>query len=221
MKRIITLAMALTIVFLSSAQEKRTYTTTGGDGGILSFSQIKRNGNSLNSAGRFTLFFNIGTNLHHDFSKHAGIFTGLTLKNIGIIHDDVADQRFKRRVYAAGVPIGLKFGNMEKENFGFIGFQADLALNYKEKLFINGDKKDKFNEWFSNRTNIFMPAVFAGFHTKNDFSLKLQYYFSDFLNTDFTQNNLKPFQGMESKMFFLTLGYDFDLKQIKKKKRNK
>ncbi len=219
MKRIFTLAVAVSLLSAVTAQEKKVYSTSGAEGAILSFSQVERNGNTLNSAGRFTAFFHAGTNLHYDFSEHAGLFTGINMKNIGIIHDDGINIRYKRRVYTVGVPVALKFGNLAQRNFGYIGAEANLAINYKEKQFISGDRAGKFNEWFSNRTPLFMPAVFAGVHTKNGVGLKFQYFLNNFLNPDFSANNVKPYAGMDAKVFYVTLGYDFDIIKDFKRKR--
>ncbi|TWV99091.1 outer membrane beta-barrel protein [Chitinophaga pinensis] len=122
---------------------KRSYTTWGGDGPLLSFGRdIRESGNHVRSVPRFTFFFNIGHNYNYDFGRNVGFFTGLNLKNIGLITKDDKDSvKLKRRVYTLGVPLGIKIGDLKKGFFFFAGGAYDLAFNYKEKKFINGDKK--------------------------------------------------------------------------------
>lgn len=204
----------------SETREKssKIYYTQGGNGALLSLSRVSRNGNEVNSIPRFTLFFNIGTNANLDLGNNIGIFGGLNLTNIGMITEEeivgtVKTDKFKtkQRVYAIGIPVGIKIGDLRKF-YVYGGAEAGFAVNYKQKDFINGEKVDKFNEWFSNRTNAFMPAVFVGFQSKSGFGLKVQYYLNDFLNQGYSEGGVTPYAGTESRIFFLTLGYNFNRK---------
>lgn len=206
-------------VFSVTAQEqtekKRVwYTTNGGDAALVSFSNVSRNGTQLNNVPRLTFFLNSGTNLNRDFGDHVGFFTGYNGKNLGVIYDENDSVRYKRRVLLLGIPVGFKVGNLKKGNFFYFGGQADFALNYKEKKFIDGDKVEKNHEWFSKRTPIFMPSVFAGFRTSSKVGLKVQYFPNNFFNPDFEKNGSKPFAGMSSTVFFLTLSYDFSIREF-------
>ncbi|MBP1651391.1 MAG: outer rane beta-barrel protein [Bacteroidetes bacterium] len=192
---------------------QHVYATNGGDGPILSFGNVKMDGAHVNTAPRFTLFFNVGRNYNYDFTKWLGIYSGVDLKNIGIITKENGT-KLKRRVYTLGVPLGLKIGDVRGQNFFFfLGGQYDLAFNYKEKQFINGDKAKKFNEWFSDRTPLLMPSLFAGFRFYPGIGLKVQYYPNNFFNKDFKETvagvTTYPYRNMESKMFFVTLTYSF------------
>jgi len=221
-KTIYTLMALLMIGLGTSAQEtdstakkkSKWYTTRGGDAGLVSFSNVSRNGKMFNNVPRFTFFLNGGTNFNYDFGKNAGFFTGINGKNIGVIYDDTANIRWKRRVLAVGVPVGFKFGNLKKHNFFYFGGQADFAINYKEKKFVNSDKVEKNSEWFGKQTPLFMPSVFAGFQTNRKLGLKVQYFINNFFNPDYQTNNTKPFAGMEANVFFLTLSYDFSLRDF-------
>jgi hypothetical protein len=221
MKKIIFTITLLTAVVLQAAaqyssepKKKKWYTTRGGDAGLVSFSNVSKDGKMLNNVPRFTAFLNTGTNFNTDFSKHVGFFTGINGKNIGVIYDDTANTRWKRRVLLLGVPAGFKFGNLEKGNFFYIGAQADLAINYKEKKFVNGDKVFKNNDWFGKQTPLFMPSFFAGFRTSKKVGLKAQYFPNNFFNQDFTKDNSRPFAGMEANVFFITLSYDFTMREF-------
>lgn len=196
-----------------SGYHKKSYMTWGGDGPLLSFGNIKYAGEHVKNIPRFTIFFNVGNNYNYDFDRHFGIFTGLNIKNIGLITKDNDSVKLKRRVYTVGIPLGFKIGDLKHGTFFFAGGSYDLAFNYKEKKFLDGDKVDKFNEWFSDRTPLLMPSLFAGIRFNPGFGLKLQYYPNDFFNKDFkeTVNGVatQPYKDVQSKMFFATISYDF------------
>ncbi len=199
-------------------KQSKVYYTKGGNASLLSFAQVTRNGEEISTIPRFTMFFNLGTNANVDLGNHLGLFAGLNLTNIGMITEEkivgvvkTDEFKYKQRVYAVGVPVGIKIGDLRKF-YVYGGAEAAFALNFKQKTFINGEKVDKFNEWFSNRSNPFMPALFAGFQTKSGFGLKVQYYLNDFLNQDFSEGGTKPYANTESKIFFVTLGYNFGKK---------
>jgi hypothetical protein len=210
------------ISYSSTSQEtepkqKKWYTTRGGDAGLISFSNVSMNGVNLNNVPRFTFFLNSGTNFNTDLSKHVGFFTGYSAKNIGVIYDESATVRYKRRVIALGVPVGFKFGNMKRGQFFYLGAQADLALNYKEKRFEDGKKVSKNNEWFSKKSDLFIPSVFAGFRTTRKVGMKVQYFPNNFFNQEYEKDGIRPFAGMEATMFFITLSYDFSVRDIQSK----
>jgi hypothetical protein len=191
------------------------YVTRGGEGPLLSFASMKENGEHVRNIPRFTLFFNIGTNFNKDVSRHLGFFTGLNLKNIGLISKPADSLKLKQRVYTIGIPLGFKIGDLSGGSFFFFaGGEIDLAINYKEKQFVDGKKVHKFNEWFSDRTPLLMPSVFAGFRVNPGFGLKVQYYPQNFFNKDFktkdkSNNTIYPYKNLEANMVFVTLGYNF------------
>lgn len=192
------------------------YVTRGGEGALLSFASMKENGEHMRNIPRFTLFFNIGTNFNKDVSKNLGFFTGINIKNIGLISKPTDSLKLKQRVYTLGVPLGFKIGDVTGGSFFFFaGGEIDLAFNYKEKQFIDGKKVHKFNEWFSDRTPLLMPSVFAGFRVNPGFGLKVQYYPQNFFNQDFktkdkvTGNSIYPYKNLEANLVFVTLGYNF------------
>ena len=55
--------------------------------------------------------------------------------------------------------MGLKFGEMHRAMV-FLGYEFELPFNYKEKRYLNEVKEDKFNVWFSDRTEPFFHALF-------------------------------------------------------------
>jgi hypothetical protein len=196
------------------SSHKRSYVTWGGDGPLLSSGSVKYADEHVRNIPRFTIFFNVGNSFNYDFGRNFGIFTGINIKNIGLITKDNDSVKLKRRVYTVGIPLGFKIGDLRHGSFFFFaGGSYDLAFNYKEKRFVNGNKVHKFNEWFSDRTALFMPSVFAGVRFSPGFGLKLQYYPNDFFNKDYKETvngvTTKPNINVESKMFFATISYDF------------
>jgi hypothetical protein len=155
---------------------------------------------------RFSLFLNIGFTFNYNFSRHFGMFTGIDLKNIGYIEETGNDQMIKRRSYNAGIPLGLRIGNMGKNNMAFfLGGGIDYTINYKEKRYLSRNEKVVYTEWFSSRTPTYMPYVFAGISTGKGLSLKAQYYPNDFLS---------PFPGEARKnvrIMAVTLGLNLHL----------
>jgi hypothetical protein len=197
---------------IPNSPSRKFYFAGDMDGFIFSTAAMQHPGynNTLGTL-RFTNVINIGTTLHYDFSRRMGLFAGLDIKNIGFI-EKRADTTVKRRTYTLGIPLGIKFGNMRSRNYFFVGGGCDAPFNYREKRFINRGDKQKFNEWFSDRTPHFMPYVFAGVSMKPGFTIKLQYYLSNYLNTNFTEPSgipgysIAPYAGYNVHLIMLTLG---------------
>jgi hypothetical protein len=90
---------------------------------------------------------------------------------------------------------------------------ADFPFNYKEKGFTDRGNKTKFNEWFSDRTVRIMPYAFIGVHLNPALTFKLQYYPTNFLNSDYVENTIstqpvKPYEGYKVSTIMLTAGID-------------
>jgi hypothetical protein len=111
---------------------------------------------------RFAPVFNPRGLVQYDFTDHVGFFTGLGFRNLGFIYA-VPDTtvRYKYRAYTVGVPVGLKIGRMHRTLF-FVGYEIELPFNYKEKRFENEKRVDRFNVWFSDRTEPFYHSMMLG-----------------------------------------------------------
>lgn len=161
---------------------------------------------------RFSPFFNAQGVANRDFSAKAGMFMGLSIRNVGFIYD-VPDTtlRFKYRTYNVGVPLGLKFGNMNGGLF-FLGYEPELVINYKEKKFANERKEDKFNVWFSDRTDLFTHSFMAGVQFGNGACLKVKYYITNFHNADFEEQKdgvrYKPYAGLNANVLYVSLAFN-------------
>ena len=95
---------------LSAVGQKKTYSTTGGEL-IFSFADATVNGVNATTTFRFSPFFNVQTQVHHDLTEKFGILTGFNIRNVGFIFDP--GTYYKTRNYTVGLPLGIKLGNME------------------------------------------------------------------------------------------------------------
>lgn len=232
MKKWSTLLIASILSFSLTAQEivietkplqqsKPVYFTGSMSGHLLSSSFLEKgNSSSKLTVPRYTAFFHIGTNMHKDFNDHVGFFIGLEIKNIGFIEKYPAvDSTVIRRTYTLGIPVGLKFGNFNTGNYFMLGGGVDMPFHYKEKGFVKRSKKEKITEWFSSRSESVLPYVFVGAQFRPGIVLKLNYYPTNFLNSDFEkkieingQNVLiKPYEDYNVNMVILSLGFNIDL----------
>ncbi len=192
--------------------ESRFYTGSDFDFAILSTALLERPRESSQlTIPRFTAFVNFGFHAHYDPNRRFGLFSGLNVKNIGFIQK-IGDITAKHRVYTLGIPLGIKFGDLQNRNFYFLGGGVDLPFNYREKVFERRGDKDKFNEWFSDRTARFMPYVFIGKSWDPGVTLKLQYYPTNFMNPEFAEDinglPVRPYAGYNVNLILLSLGID-------------
>lgn len=193
------------------------YVSSGLDGYLLSTAFMSRlNGDPDLTTPRYTLFLHLGSSVHYDFGNHFGLYSGLSIKNIGFIEKfNNSDSTVKRRVYTFGIPLGLKFGNFDKGFYLMAGGGIDFPFNYKEKGFTNRSNKKKFNEWFSQRTPAAMPYVFVGARFRPGAVAKVTYYPTNFLNTSFKDGVSYPYAWYNVNLLTLSLG--FDIKYYPKK----
>lgn len=219
---------ALTMIFHTSVQAqeetgfsenlevgyKKKYWSTAMEGNILGTAMMERPGTEAKlSTLRYTAFLHLGGVYHYNFNNQVGIATGLHVRNVGFIEKySQQDSTVKRRIYALGVPVMLKFGNFTNDKYFFVGGDANVAIHFKEKGFVKRSDKTKNSEWFSERTPIFHPSVFLGYNA-NVMYLKLNYYPSNFLNTDYVDNTgVKPYAGYKVNLITLTVGFNISYK---------
>ena len=191
---------------------------------------------------RFTMFFHLGQYVHYDFNNSFGIFSGLALRNIGMITDEklpqtvstngsavnYQDYKIIRREYTVGVPLALKLGAFNKHFYFFGGGEYELSLCFKEKFWSGGfdrsGSKTKNTKWFSNQSPTFIPSVFAGVQFPHGLNLKFKYYLNNFLNSNYKlssndQNgnvyNISDLRRYEdSQVMYFTLSWQFDPAEI-------
>jgi len=138
-------------------QAQKVYTLTSGE---IIFSQSQssftkeftQQYSGANLAGnnvRFTMFFHVGQYLHYDASNNFGIFTGLAIRNIGMITDETLPQtvaltgssvppsydqyKIIRRQYTLGLPLAFKIGDFDKHMYFFACGEYEMAFHFNEK----------------------------------------------------------------------------------------
>ncbi|MEI6596395.1 MAG: hypothetical protein WCO28_12595 [Bacteroidota bacterium] len=207
-----TLLLLASFYFFSVGAQTKIYNSSSFEM-IFSFAKIQKGGNEINSNLRFSPVFNFQSLVNYDISQGFGIFHGMSIRNVGFIYDiPGTDSMMKYRTYNIGIPLGIKIGNIKNGFFIYGGYEFEMPFHYKEKLFINDDKKDITSIWFSNRTNWYTQSVFIGFNTKSGFNIKLKYYLDGFFNQDYvgTYNGarIKPFQDMNAHVIYFSLNWN-------------
>lgn len=184
---------------------RRTYFETASEF-IFSSGAVEADPLNVDDNVRFSAFLHIQEQMHFDLNDHFGFYTGVSIRNVGIITDLNDSVKIKQRVYTAGIPLALKIGLMKK-TFLAIGGEAEFALNYKQKVFVNG-VKNKMNEWFSDRSEIFLPSLFAEVHAPKGFYIKFKYYLTDFLVSDKQKIDVQgiAYVPTKSPMAYLSFG---------------
>jgi hypothetical protein len=217
MKKILT-GLVFLYSFIAYSQTD-VYSLTSGEL-VFSGANMTNNGNRVNADMRFTCFLHLGEYVHVDFNNNIGMFTGLALRNVGIMTKDgindpinMNDQQNKvvRRSYDLGVPLAIKLGVFDKKVYVFGGAEYEMLFHYKEKYWIDG-QKHKSNEWFSNKTNFFVPSVFAGVQFPGGLHMQFKYYLGDFLNNSYKEltsggNGSDYTKVTESRMFYVSLSW--------------
>ncbi len=187
---------------------------------------------------RFTMFFHAGEYVHYDFTNNFGLFSGLAVRNIGMITDETlpqsvaggegsvhyAEYKIIKRQYALGVPLALKIGAFNKHLYFFGGGEYEMAFQFKEKFwtasFDRSGPKTKDTKWFSSQTPTFMPSVFGGVQLPGGVNIRFKYYLTDFLNPDYKGNGNNVGGAVydisdnsryeQSKMFYLSICWQFN-----------
>ena len=203
----------LSVVFTASvfSQSKQPYVTAGLEM-LFSFANIDDNGTNPSSTLRWAPVINLQSVINKDVSSNLGLFGGISVRNVGYIYDSYTDPvsenvyKKKFRSYNLGLPVGLKFGDMEGMLF-YGGYEIELPFVYKEKTFESGDKISKITGWFSNREEMFQHGFFVGVEFPYGFNLKFKYYLSEFHNRDYVDSGgNKPYAGLKSNIFYFSLG---------------
>ncbi|WP_139316519.1 hypothetical protein [Algoriphagus marinus] len=196
-----------------SASKKHVYTASASET-IFSFGIVDAAPLNTSTIPRFTPFFNFGQQLHMDFSENFGIYTGIGIRNVGMINDLNDSVRVKQRTYNVGIPVAVKFGDMDGWQAA-LGFEAEFAVAYKQKVYVNGEKR-KSSGWFDDRNNLFQPSVFAELKGKEGNYIRFKYYLSDFLTSD-QQINVPgvDYTPTQSQLFYVSIGYVIKNRDIK------
>ncbi|MCD4680944.1 MAG: hypothetical protein K8S00_11215 [Bacteroidales bacterium] len=212
MKRTYLLIIVIILAFSINvnAQNTKVYSTSSGEM-IFSFADLNMAGNEKGNVMRFSPAFNFQNLVNFDFSDRFGIYSGINIRNVGFIYEN-SEYKIKKkyRTYNAGIPIGIKLGNLNKM-FVFGGYELEMPFNYKEKTFINESKEDKFNVWFSDRVHLWNSAVFGGIHFPYGTTITFKYYLTNFFNKDFEEvidgQVTKPFKDFDVNVFYISVSF--------------
>jgi hypothetical protein len=205
MKRKLVL-FALMVFAITSFSQKSVYWTTSGEL-IFSWGQLEYtdgfkianpNANIADMPVRFTCFFHVGQNIHLDFNNKFGIYTGMGIRNIGMISDEVLptpdnsatwDAKVIRRTYSLGIPLAIKLGSFDDNFYIYGGGEIEWAFHMKEKYWDSHSRdgdNSKNTEWFAyDRINPWLPSVMAGIQFPGGVNLKFKYYLTDFLDNTY------------------------------------
>ena len=193
-----------------SAQKEKFYSESGGEF-IFSLADIEKDGTSLATPMRFSMFLHLGQNYHWNLNEGTGLYTGYALRNIGFITKE-NDAKIKRRTYSLGLPLAVKLGNMDKNFYAYGGVSFEMFFHYKQKKFIDNEKT-KYSEWFSNRTERFTHSFFTGMQFPGGVNLKFSYYPGNFLNRDFKGKDFGEVVDYSvynrSNLIYLSLSFNF------------
>jgi len=242
-KLILFFFIVLSSIHLVKAQ--KTYSVTSGEM-IFSFSDMEftdafldeyPNAELTKTNLRYTIFFHLGEYWHIDFSNKLGILTGIGMRNVGMISNEkipetigsdlMINHKIIRRVYALGVPLGIKIGSFKDHVYFFGGGEYELAFHYKQKYWISHSRsgsKTKENEWFASQTPTFIPSVFGGVQLPGGINIKFKYYLLDFLNHNYSRINTNDnfevgdlTRYKTSHLFYVSLTWQLNTAYITKK----
>ena len=105
-------------------KDKNWYITSGMEGHLLQFGDwegpqfTNSNGKKLEvtMVPRYTYFFNMGSEYNYAVGNNFSVFTGLNMKNIGVIMK-MDTVKYKHRVYTVGAPLGFKIHSTDRKIF--------------------------------------------------------------------------------------------------------
>lgn len=188
MKKYFLLLIGGLLSFFADSTAQKVYPITSG-ALLFQFSNVElANSNVTNRPPRFTCFFHWGQYYHFDIIDNLGFYTGLAIRNVGFIYDEDIPQKTIRRSYTLGLPVAIKLGSFKNNLYIFGGGEYEMLFHYKGKRWYSNDRKGskvKDTEWFSNKTELFVPSVFAGVQFPKGINIKFKYYLGDFLNLDY------------------------------------
>ncbi|MBK9732727.1 MAG: hypothetical protein IPO83_15845 [Chitinophagaceae bacterium] len=217
------------LLFSTQVFSQNYYLGAAGES-IFSVGTVEAGAEDIRPVLRWSPVLNFQEQLHIDFSPAFGIYTGLGIRNVGLISkvEYVDDQdinksaTIKERSYALGLPLLFKLGDMKDGVYFAGGAEAEVMFAYKRKIF-EGDSKNKFTRWFDDNVNIFNPSLLAEVHFPKGQYLRFKYYMKDFLNYKGIQmidGTELPDYGEKSPLFYFSFGALTLKKKVKEKTEN-
>ena len=247
----ITLIMLFIGVFFVGNSYSQLYRSSSGEV-IFSWADAKYSNDTTDAVDnvknvmRFTLWFHFQQAWHYDFNNNVGIMFGVSMRNIGFITEPEAvyfhgDKRIyhekgtgptydnklstvKQRTYTLGMPIAVKLGNFDKGFYFFAGGEYEYAFHYKEKVWLDNDKK-KYSEWWGDEVTQFLPSVFAGATFAGGATIKFKWYLENFMNQNHRADlegvaeKIKPYENYDVQLFYVSLAWTVSSRNSHKKKK--
>lgn len=222
-RKVYILLFSILMIFIFPLSGQKSYSVSGGEW-IFSGSDVRSNGTRLNTNVRFTFFFHLEQELHYDFTDFLGFYSGIGIRNVGLILDDyypplAQNVKIKHRSYSLGIPAAIKLGSFKKNAFIYGGAEIEYLFHYKQKMYLNNTVW-KYSEWNSRRVNRLNPSVFVGFQFPNGINLKAKWYLENFLNPEYRgfdfSNPVDYSMYDESRLFYLSLSFKLGSKNLDK-----
>ncbi|HUM47792.1 MAG TPA: hypothetical protein PLD84_12755 [Chitinophagales bacterium] len=230
MARNFTSLFCIFLLFSSQAFSQKYFLASAGES-IFSIGTVSSGSEDIRPVLRWSPVFNFQEQLHFNFSNSFGLYTGLGLRNVGLISkvDYVfADNpggplektaTIKERSYSFGMPLLFKLGDMDEGVYFAAGAEAEVMFAYKRKIMEDGTKLKK-SRWFDDNVNIFNPSLMAEVHFPKGQYLRFKYYIKDFLNYQgitLIDGTVLPDYGAESPLFYIAFGTLSFKKRVDKK----
>ncbi len=193
---------------------------------IFSYAKLNTTATTISEVVRFSGFINHESQLHINFNKKCGFYTGLGIRNIGMVnYFDSSKVTFKQRAYGLNVPFAFKIGNVKNQSFLAVGVDLNLLFHYKEK-FLYDNTKTTNKEWFSNKVNTFNPAVFFQIKFLKSQAITFKYYLDNFLNYQSTglklpDGTIISNYGKSSTLFYISWASSIEFQENKELKKAK
>lgn len=198
--------------FVASVEDKLTYPLT-------KFTNVTSQKKLVRYSSAFTNFalkghYKLGQNFH--FSLNTGLY------NQGMIHNFNDLWRVKQRAYI--IPLGAQFtvGESKQQNI-FAGAEFLVPFHYKEKAWLQGDKKTKVKttEWFSDEMQMLSPVIFLGVQYNKTNYVQIKYQFGNFLspNAKFDFRNVVKTSATQSNIIEVSFGTIIDSSLAEGKKK--
>lgn len=175
------------------------------------FASVKFNNQGQNNIPRisWSLPFSV---YKSKISENATFVSGLVLRNEGVIFDYQGD-RFKKRAISIGPSVSI-VGRIGEGMIYSIGLGLDYNFHYKEKTFVDKERKQKevtLKEWGSNRVNKINYSAKVGIGSSKGIYVYGEYFFREFLNRDFTETvegvETKPYENLSINRFNIGIGF--------------
>lgn len=247
-KTIIILGMITCLASMQNAfGQTNTYTTSGSEiifsWGELEYTDAFKSAypqaSIVKHPVRFTVFFHFQQFFHLDLNNSIGFFTGIGMRNIGMISDETLPENYQggpgvnyfnakiiRRTYSLGVPLAIKLGSFKDHLHLYAGGEMEWSFHMKEKWWDSHSRsgsKTKRTEWWPGNITTFLPSVFVGLQFPGGANLKFKYYMENFLNHNYSRSadpsnradvvsDLTKYK--QSNLFYITLTYQIKTAKI-------